>query len=189
MAAEDSDATLAVRAGEGDRRAFDQLVGRHKEPLFRLARGYVGSREDAYDLVQDAFIASWLAIRRYDPSRDFSSWLRSITLNKCRDFARRKAVRRRILRLFALEQTAQTPHQHQLAEAETQAGDRLAALEAAIAELPAFYKEPLLLTAFSGLPHHAAAVQLKTSAKAIEMRVRRAKQNLAKTLGSPSQEG
>ena len=191
MPVEDSDQSLAVRAGEGDRRAFDQLVGIHKGPLFRLARNYVGSQEDAYDLVQDAFISAWLAIRRYDPDRDFSAWLRTITLNKCRDFARRQSVRRKVLRLFAWEQATQSPHYNHPdgAEADDLVGGRLAALQAAIAELPAFYKEPLLLTAVSGLSHQAAAVQLKTTAKAIEMRIRRGKQRLAKALGNPSPEG
>ncbi len=59
---------------------------------------------------------------------------------------------------------------------------RLRRLDQAIAALPAFYKEPLLLIMVSGLSHQDAAEQLKTSAKAIEMRLRRARKKLAEAL-------
>ncbi|MBY0510232.1 MAG: sigma-70 family RNA polymerase sigma factor [Rhodospirillaceae bacterium] len=179
MTAEVADADLAVRAGAGDRRAFDQLVLRHKEPLFRLARSYVGVPADAYDVLQDTFISAWLAIGRYDSQRDFATWLRTLLLNKCRDYGRRQTVRRRLLQLFAREQKSAPPHQDAAVEHDDPQTRRLAALDAAIAELPSFYKEPLLLTVLSGLTQQEAAVQLGTTAKAIEMRIRRAKQKLA----------
>ena len=61
--------------------------------------------------------------------------------------------------------------------------ERLQKLDAAISSLPAFYKEPLLLTAISGLSQKEAAIQLKTTPKAVEMRVRRARQQLQDLLG------
>ena len=60
-------------------------------------------------------------------------------------------------------------------------------LDAAIAALPAFYKEPLLLTAISGLSQKDAALQLNTTVKAIEMRVRRARQKLQQELSKDEQ--
>jgi RNA polymerase sigma-70 factor (ECF subfamily) len=179
MADEAPDADLAVRAGTGDRRAFDQLVLRYKGPLFRLARSYMGAPADAYDILQDTFIAAWLGIRRYDSQRDFATWLRTLLLNKCRDHGRRQTVRRRLLQLFAREQKSAPPYEDASLERDGPQARRLAALDTAIAELPAFYKEPLLLTALAGLTQQAAAEQLGTTAKAIEMRVRRAKQKLA----------
>lgn len=171
---EDGDAAAALRARTGDRRAFDELVQRHKEPLYRLARRYVGNADDAYDIVQNSFVAAWLALRRYDPSRSFSAWLRTILLNKCRDFSRRETVRRKVLGLFARE-IAPAPQETETADADR----KLAELDRAIARLPAFYKEPLLLVTVAGLSQAEAAVQLKTTAKAVEMRIRRAKQKIA----------
>ena len=54
--------------------------------------------------------------------------------------------------------------------------------EKAVVELPNFYKEPLVLTLVGGLSHQEAAEQLNTTAKAIEMRTRRARQKLADAL-------
>ena len=117
-------------------------------------------------------------------------WLRTITLNKCRDFARRRAVRWRILRIFASEEARPLFSREWDIDAEQEADEaKLARLDQAIAGLPSFYKEPLLLVSIQGLSHKAAADQLNTTAKAIEMRLRRAKQKLAVELSDLIQEG
>ena len=178
------DTDLALRAQAGDRRAFDLLIQRYKGPLYRFVRRYVGDDDDAYDIVQDAFISAWMALRRYDPHKSFGTWLRAIALNKCRDFGRRRAVRLRILRLFADETpristaNAQEPGSEQ-ASLEAK---RLHLLDEAIASLSQFYKEPLLLTMAGGLSQQEAATILKTSVKAIEMRIRRARKKLSEAL-------
>ena len=177
----ESDHDLVKRAAAGDRPAFEAIVRRHKQPLFRFIRRYVGNSDDAYDLLQDSFVAAWTAVGRFDISRPLMPWLRTIALNKCRDFSRRQAVRRMILGLFASEA------EPQVNDSSNPQDEQLDRLDRAITELPIFYKEPLLLTAVSGLSHQDAADVLKTTPKAIEMRVRRARQKLAKVL--PPAEG
>jgi RNA polymerase sigma factor (sigma-70 family) len=179
--AEESDAVLAARARDGDRGAFNQLMLRHKAPFYRFIRRYVGNADDAYDVLQETFLAAWLSLKRYDAARNFSAWLGTIALNKCRDFGRRQAVRTRIMRLFAIlgVRPDTTP---EVGEDEVRESENMQALDAAIAALPAFYKEPLLLTTVSGLSQQETATQLRTTPKAVEMRVRRAKAKLAETL-------
>lgn len=171
---------LAAKARQGDRRAFTELMGRTKQPLYRFVRRYIGNDDDAYDVVQETFIAAWNALKRYDERRSFATWLRAIALNKCRDHGRRQAVRARLRSLFSLL----APLQQDPVEAEPdEETARLQKLDAAISALPAFYKGPLLLTAISGLSQKEAAAQLDTTPKAIEMRVRRARQQLQDMLG------
>ena len=181
-----SDGDLASRAKNGDKLAFEGLVHRHKGPLFRFVRRSVGSDDDAYDIVQDSFVSAWMALHRFDGRKSFSTWLRAIALNKCRDYGRRQSVRRRFLRLFALGYDQIPAESAALLEQEQEARDaaRLAELDRAIAKLPSFYKEPLLLTTVSGLSQEETASQLKTTSKAIEMRVRRAKKKLTEALGA-----
>ncbi len=180
----DIDRPLAMAAVGGDRRAFEELVRRHKAPLYRFVRRYVGESDDAYDVVQESFVSAWTALRRFDVKQSFGAWLRTIALNKCRDYGRRKSVRRRFLMLFALENPPSAP----VATADTEGDEdkeeslRLRLLDQAIAGLPRRYKEPLLLTTFSGLSQQQAAVALKTTTKAVEMRIRRAKQKLREAL-------
>lgn len=179
---ENSDPDLIRRAASGDRAAFEIIVRRHKQPLFRFIRRYLGDSDDAYDVLQDTFVAAWTAVGRFDTSRPLVPWLRTIALNKCRDFSRRQTVRRVILSLFASQAEPRVS-----GDISDPQGERLDRLDRAIAELPIFYKEPLLLTTVSGLSHQEAAAILKVTPKAIEMRVRRARQKLAKVL--PPAEG
>jgi RNA polymerase sigma-70 factor (ECF subfamily) len=180
---EPPDEVLASRAAGGDARAFSLLVTRRKDGLFRLARRYVGNSDDAYDIVQQSFVAAWRALGRYDPTRRFDTWLRAIALNKCRDHSRRAAVRR-LLMLYQGE--AADPVRE--AEARWLADQELAALDMAIAKLPRALKEPLLLTAFEELSHAEAGLALGISAKAVETRVYRARRMLAAELARNSVE-
>lgn len=176
----DHDALLAVQARQGDRRAFTELMGRLKHPLYRFVRRYIGNDDDACDIVQETFIAAWGALRRYDEQRPFATWLRAIALNKCRDHGRRQAVRARLRSFIAMLTPLQ---QVSVMDEQDAEAERLQKLDSAISALPAFYKEPLLLTAISGLSQKEAAIQLKTTPKAVEMRVRRARQQLHDLLG------
>lgn len=179
----ETDADLVRRAREGDQRAFSQLMGRHKHWAYRFVRRYVGDADESYDVVQDAFVAAMSNLHRYDPTRPFDVWLRRIALNKCRDRARREAVRR----AFGLSRKG--PEETE-AVADTAAGAEdaiastaaLTALNQAIAALPAALKEPLVLTVLEGLSQKEAGAILGLSAKAVEVRVYRAKKQLAETL-------
>ena len=184
------DEILASRAQQGDRKAFEMLVGRHKEPLYRLLRRYLGNADEAYDLLQDTLITVWESLPRYDPKRSFFAWIRTIALNKCRDFSRRQRFRRMFSTMLAAEPQLPpvTPAEDaELTEDQAQQKHRLRRLDAAIAALPVLYKEPLLLTTLEGLPQEAVAAILKTTTKAIEMRLRRARQQLAEALKGSSE--
>ena len=185
LAEADDEQRLAVAARNGDRRAFDTLVMLHKDALYRFIRRYVGDADEAYDLLQESFIAAWLAMHRFDERHSFGTWLRSIALNKCRDFGRRNAVRRRVLALFAAEPTAVRNHSVEAAGSVNLAEASLLRLDRAIADLPRFYKEPLLLTTTGGMTQLQAAGLLNTTPKAIEMRIRRARRRLGKALAEP----
>jgi RNA polymerase sigma-70 factor (ECF subfamily) len=184
-----SDEELANLAARGERPAFEVLVRRHKGALFAFVRRYVGQRDDAHDVLQNAFLAAWLALNRYDPSRPFLPWLRTIALNKCRDFGRRQKVRRLLLLAKAAEPEPESIPSPDINAHEAIEALRLRRLDAAITALPSFYKEPLLLTAVSGLSHVEAAALLKITPKAVEMRLRRARQRLAKAVGHDGAEG
>lgn len=175
-----SDEEIAAHAKAGDRNAFEILVRRHKESLYRFVRRYVGQSDDAYDVLQDCFVSAWFGLRRYDPARPFLPWLRTIALNKCRDFSRRRTVRQLVLQAFARETTE--PHSIPAPDlnegGETELTERLARLNNAVVALPAFYKEPLLLTMVSGLSHQEVAKMLRTTPKAIEMRLYRARKKI-----------
>ena len=181
----DSDEVLAAEAQRGNHTAFEALIRRHKVRLYQFIRRYVGQTDDAYDVLQDTFVSAWSALGRYDLNRAFLPWLRAIALNKCRDFGRRRTVRRLLLRAYARDSSqSATPVVERETNAENVENERLARLDAAVSNLPTKYKEPLLLTTVGGLSHRQAAEVLKISAKALEMRLYRARRKLMTELGS-----
>lgn len=179
-----SDADLARAAAAGDERAYAQLVGRHKDGLHRLLRRYLGDPEEAREAAQEAFIAAWSALGRYDPDRPFGAWLRTIAVNKARDRGRRLSFRRLVFGDRPPEETAARHHPDPAAtpDAALLERERLAALDRAIARLPSALKAPLLLTALEGRSQQEAAEILGVSVKAVETRVYRARRILAATL-------
>lgn len=181
---EPPDDQLAASAVAGDERAFARLIARHKNGLYRFIRRYTGDPDEAYDLLQETFAAAWTALKRYDAGRSFPTWLRSIALNKCRDWSRRRAVRRWLTRSDPLDSTAGLNLQDETPSPETSLLEtqRISRLDRAIANLPPGLKEPLILTALEELSQEEAGRLLGLTAKAVELRVYRARKALAKAL-------
>ena len=173
-----SDAELAIAARDGDQLAFAAMMHRHKQWLYHFIRRYVADRDDAYDLLQESFVSAWAALGRYDPERPLQAWLRRIALNKCRDRARRNAVRRAAAQLLSAAGLAADTASPQ----EDGSASALQRLESAIAALPRALKEPLVLTQLEGLSHREAGDFLGLNPKAVENRVYRAKKRLAALL-------
>ena len=182
-----ADAELATRAAAGEQRAFATLMTRHKEPLYRLIRRYGVGREDAYDLLQQTFVSAWSGLKRYDPDRSFQTWLRAIALNKCRDWSRRLAVRRLLLSPVSLDQEVVRTVADPAPGSEAAAIDqqRQEGLARAVGALPAALKEPLLLTILDGYSQKEVGELLGLTTKAVELRLARARKELARKMAGP----
>lgn len=73
-----------------DRNRFSELIRDHHRSLLAYARVLASRNPDrARELVQDAFVAAWQTIGRFDVTRDFGSWLRGIVRNKWREDCRK----------------------------------------------------------------------------------------------------
>jgi RNA polymerase sigma-70 factor (ECF subfamily) len=92
-AARDRDAALVDRVRAGDSTAFDALVQAYMRQAFQLAYRVVGHREDAEDLVQEAFLAAYQYLDSYDATRPFGPWLMRIVLNRGSNLRRSRARR------------------------------------------------------------------------------------------------
>ena len=152
---------------------------RHKVTIYRFVRRYVGDASEAYDLVQETFVAAWSALSSYDPSRPMPAWLRRIALNKCRDWSRRRQVRSFFFLAAHMDSTLAKGVVAQDTAPDAADESKLEVLDAAIAMLPQGLKEPLLLTVFEGLSQKEAAETLGVSIKTIETRIYRARQKIA----------
>jgi RNA polymerase sigma-70 factor (ECF subfamily) len=89
----DESRDLMKRAQTGDREAFDKLVSNYANMVVGLAYRLLGSREEAMDAAQDAFVRAWENAGRYDPRWSVATWLRRIVTNLSLDRLRRRATR------------------------------------------------------------------------------------------------
>ena len=81
MPVTDLDTTLVERVRGGDKSAFEDLMLRYEDKVYRLAIGMMKNREDALDAVQDAFLNVYRKIDTFRGESAFSTWLYKIALN------------------------------------------------------------------------------------------------------------
>ena len=175
-----SDGELAALSLAGRQDAYAEIMRRHREAVYRLIRGHTGNPEEALDLVQDAFISAFKHLDRYDQSRPFRAWLARIAINKCRDWSRRRAVRRIFLLDFAAsEAIGSVPDPNPGADDSTADRQELDLLWNAVSRLPRSLKEPLILRTIDGLSQAETAAALGISEKAVETRIYRARRSLS----------
>ena len=87
------EALLVARAAAGDAPAFDDLVRRFKDRVFRLARRFVRSHEDAEEIVQEVFLKVHRSLPGYRAGGPFEHWILRVATNACRDALRRRRRR------------------------------------------------------------------------------------------------
>ena len=179
-----NDGELATLTIAGRQAAFAEIMHRYRQPVFRLARACLGDAEEALDLTQETFVAAHQALSRYDAARPMRAWLSTIAINKCRDYARKRAVRRFFSFASPIGSEAQAVADAQVpvddAAADRQELDRVTR---AISTLPVNLKEPLVLRTIEGLSQAETADVLRISEKAVETRLYRARAKLLERLG------
>ncbi len=84
-----NDLQLVDAAKQGDRRAFRILVQRYQRKVYAVAYGFLRNREDALDVVQEAFIKVHRYLEKFEGNSSFYTWLYRIVANLCIDHIRR----------------------------------------------------------------------------------------------------
>src|SRR6185503_14646772 len=77
--------TLIASAQTGDQAAFGALVAMHERVVFRTALAALGTREDAEDAAQEAFVMAWRRLSGFRGDSTFKTWLLTITWRKALD--------------------------------------------------------------------------------------------------------
>lgn len=170
-----SDADLVRRAAGGERGAFDMLMTRHAGRVVRFARAHTGSASEADDIAQESFVALHRNLHRYDPARAFETWLFAIVRNKIRDYHRRRAVLRWV---GAEPDFSDMPAGEAGPDRQVEDRDDLRRVEALMAGLPEGLRTPLFLSAVEGMSLAEIGDLMGLSAKAVEVRVYRARKKL-----------
>jgi RNA polymerase sigma-70 factor (ECF subfamily) len=173
VSASDPDAPLVRRAQRGDRLAFERLVDRHQHRLFTLAARTLGSRSEAEDAVQEAFLRAWRNLGSFRGTALFSTWLYRICVNAAHDLRERRVPE-------PVEAAETTPDSRDRFVDRELSGE----LQRALAELDDDQRRTVVLCDVLGCSYAEAAEALEVAEGTVKSRLFRARRELAQRLGT-----
>lgn len=186
-----SDEQLVARTQAGDVAAFNDLVTRWEEPLYRFVYRYLGDPEDARDICQEAFVRAYTNLEGFRGQAKFSSWLYQIALNLSRSEFRKRGSRPTV----SLDEEETAGHlrlvQHDVAGPDEWAinGQRARILQEALAALPEKQRTVVILKEYHGLRFREIAEILNTPESTVKSRLYHGLETLARSLGHLRDEG
>src|SRR5712672_4602061 len=179
--------TLVQAAKKGDDSAFEELVRRYDRNVFRIAQDITQNREDAEDVVQDAFLKAYGNLAQFQEQSKFYTWLVRIAVNE----ALMKLRRRRPERTVSLDEEVKTEEdsvprevadwspnpEQQYSQAELKE-----ILTKTIQGLPPSFRTVFVLRDVEGLSTEETAEALELSIPAVKSRLLRARLQLRERL-------
>jgi RNA polymerase sigma-70 factor (ECF subfamily) len=177
-----SDDVLVLRARAGDPDAFEGLMRRHNQRLYRVVRGVLRDDTEIEDVMQQAYLLAFAHLHQFQGTAAWSTWLCRIAFNEA---LARWRQRGRFVALDGLTESALfDPDRPGAADPEHQAADReVAALtEAAIDRLPEIYRSVLMLRQVEGLNTEQTAAILDVPEDVVKTRLHRARSALRAAL-------
>jgi RNA polymerase sigma-70 factor (ECF subfamily) len=182
-----TDLDLVDRVRAGDMDAYEQLVRQYERRVFRIAQNITQNREDAEDVVQDAFLKAYKNINRFQGNSKFYTWLVRIAVNE----ALMKLRRRRTSRVVSMDDEVQTeegaiprefadwsPNPEQMYGRE----ELNEILSKTVQGLPPAFRTVFTLRDVDGLSTEETAEALKLSVPAVKSRLLRARLQLRERL-------
>jgi RNA polymerase sigma-70 factor (ECF subfamily) len=182
------DRTLVERILGGDRDLFTTLVSRYERRLINYVYRITHRYEEAHDLAQEIFVKVYLALDRYDPKYQFSTWLFRIAQNSAIDALRKKSI---------AEVPLARPTEDEPSGKEREFADDgispyralknkqlSAAIDEAVHKLPADYRELIQLRHFAELSYEEIATMKKLPLGTVKNKLFRARNLLKDALGS-----
>lgn len=175
---------IIKRIKEGEIDLFEILVRRNNPFLYKIGMSYGYSHQNVEDLMQEAFIAAYLNLNKFEQRSSFKTWITKIMLNQCYHKAQRMS--------FKKEKTASTNSEKTISDFENlQSVDGFKkiisrelshVIEDAIIHMPLDYRMVLSLRELNGMSTAEAAEVLDISEENVKVRLNRAKQLLKQRL-------
>jgi RNA polymerase sigma-70 factor (ECF subfamily) len=146
------EAELLMRAQNGERQAFNELVLLHAQGVRNVIFRMCGDTQIAEDAAQETFIQAWLRIASFRPQASLRSWLYRIAINAAIDMLRReKRILPGDMEEMQLKDTQPGP------EALVSQVERIAAVQKAISILPDASRAVVVLREYEGLSYQEIA--------------------------------
>lgn len=175
------------RLKSGEAKAFDEFVIRYSANVFALLIRLTEDEEEARDLTQDTFLNALKAIKNFRGDADLKTWLYRIAVNESRNRFRwwKRRNRSSTISLDAenvFGQTGEVADLGENPETATLRRERERALRQALGELPANFREVIVLRDIEGLSYEEVASALETNVGTVKSRIARGREELRKNL-------
>src|ERR687888_369220 len=182
-----TDAEIVERVRAGETSLFEILMRRHNQRIYRVARAVVRDENDAEDVMQQAYLNSFMHLNQFQDRSQFSTWLTRIALHEA--LARRRKWRPDESPEEVME-TLTSPQPDP--ERQAYAAELKGLLEAAVDSLPESYRLVFMLREIEGLSTSETAAGLDLGDEAVKTRLHRAKamvrSAIAERMGASSAE-
>jgi RNA polymerase sigma-70 factor (ECF subfamily) len=180
------DQALIERCRNGDVAAFEPLVVKYRDRVWRLAFNVLRDREDAWDAAQEAFIRAWQALPSFRGQAAFYTWLFRIAMNVATDRTRQRAARGRA---FGTERVPEEDWDRLMADQEAGPDDAAGRAEEreritrALAALSEQHRAIIMLSDLEGLSYREIAEVLDIPMGTVMSRLHNARKRLRDVLG------
>jgi RNA polymerase sigma-70 factor (ECF subfamily) len=184
-ASPDDDIPLMQRLAAGEDLALNALMSRWRDRVAAFLLRMVGDHATAMDLTQETFVRLYTSRHSYRPTAAFSTYLFHIAANLARTHARWKGRHPTVPMQNESGELAHDPVDPQpTPDDAADLKEKTALVNQAIASLPAELREALLLFTVEQMSHAEIAATLNCTAKAVEVRVYRARQAVKAALAN-----
>ncbi len=178
-----SDHELIDEALGGSDEAFDALIGRYQKRLVHSLEYALGSREDALDAAQQAFVSVWRNLTGFRRNAAFYSWLYRIALNAARTAQRRQRVDAASLdRLRNHGELAQDSAPSSNPDHVVTSAERVELVQQGLHSIADEFRQPLVLREIDGMSYEEIAEALDIPVGTVRSRIFRARQKLIQRL-------
>lgn len=172
-----TDVVLIKKCQSGDTKAFEMLINRHYDTIYRFSYRWCGDQVNAQDITQNACLKLARSIQQFRFESSFTSWLYTLVINCAKDFYKSPSQ----------HNTREEQHEHLDIKSNTDANaKRIYAQQILehIGELQDDLKDTLILIYGNGLSHSQAAKQLNIKESTVSWRVHEARKLLKQTFSS-----
>lgn len=175
---------LITRAAAGDTAAFEQIMIHSQQKVMSLSWRMLGNEADARDASQEVFLRIYKYLKRFKPDQDFFAWVYQITVNVCRDIAKKRQRHTAQFPSFASvdierdESAFEVPADHQGADEAMIAAQHRELIAGAMATLPAKERAAIVLRDIEGLPTDEVARILKSSSTTVRSQISSARRKI-----------
>jgi RNA polymerase sigma-70 factor (ECF subfamily) len=176
----DPDKPLVDATLRGDLRAFDTLVERHRDVVFRVTARIVGSDEEAEDATQDTFLRAFHRLERYRGDAPFRTWLLRIAHNTAVTHLTTRRVPAQPLDSVREDLAAAVAHGGPAEQLERR--ERLTRLDTKVKGLSPGHRTVLVLRDIEGLSYEEIARVTDSPVGTVKARLHRAREEFIDVL-------